>query len=114
MVTGCSSQVMYCRITNMESMCIEFINSEFRDFRGRWVRDDLLEPGWLEQFLSRWGLQVEYPLEEGTQAELLVLRGHLRRMIEALENSQIAVEDLTILNAVLLKPSLKSHLVATQ
>lgn len=97
----------------MDSMCLEFINSEFRDFRGRWVRDDLLQPGWLEQFLNRWGLQVEGPLEEETLREMLALRGLLRHMIESLENSQPRVNDVAALNTILLRSSLKRHLLAT-
>ena len=42
----------------MEMACLDLINSEFRDFRGRWLRDDLLQAGWLEQFLDRWSLQI--------------------------------------------------------
>lgn len=98
----------------MESMCIDFINSEFRDFRGRWVRDDLFQPGWLDQFLSRWGLQVEDPLEATTQTALLVLRTLLRHMIETLANSHISAEDLAAFNAILSRPSLKRSLAITQ
>jgi predicted RNA-binding Zn ribbon-like protein len=98
----------------IKNMCIEFINSEFRDFRGRWVRDDLFQPGWLEQFLSRWDLQIEYPLETTTLTDLLALRLLLRRMIESSEEPHFASEDLAALNAILLKPSLKRHLVVEQ
>ena len=98
----------------MESMCIEFINSEFRDFRGRWVRDDLLQVGWLDQFLSRWGLQVEDPLEATTLAELLELRALLRRMIETLKTSHLSAEDLANFNAILSRPPLKRYLAATR
>jgi predicted RNA-binding Zn ribbon-like protein len=74
----------------------------------------LLQVGWLDQFLSRWGLQVEDPLEATTLAELLALRALLRRMVETLENSHISAEDLATLNAILSRPSLKRHLSATQ
>lgn len=98
----------------MESMCIDFINSEFRDFRGRWVRDDLFQPGWLDQFLSRWGLQVEEPLDTTTQTTLLALRTLLRHMIETVANSHISAEDLTAFNAILSRPSLKRSLTVIQ
>jgi predicted RNA-binding Zn ribbon-like protein len=98
----------------IKNMCIEFINSEFRDFRGRWVRDDLLQPQWLEQFLSHWNLQTEYPLATTTLTELLELRALLRRLIETIEQRHIASEDLTTLNAILLKPSLKRRLIVEQ
>ena len=87
----------------MDALCIDFINSEFRDFRGRWVRDDLLRQDWREQFLAKWGLQVENPPDEATLAALLALRTLLARMIEALANGQIAEVDRTMFNAVLQK-----------
>lgn len=87
----------------MNALCLQFINSEFRDFRGRWVRDDLLQPGWLEQFLVTWELQIEDPPDAATIAALVILRALLRRMIEALAEGQISDEDLTMFSAILLK-----------
>ena len=87
----------------MDALCLQFINSEFRDFRGRWVRDDLLQPGWLEQFLVTWELQIENPPDAATIAALVILRALLRRMIEALAEGQISDDDLTMFNAILLK-----------
>ena len=87
----------------MDAACIDFINSEFRDFRGRWVRDDLQQPGWLEQFLVRWGLQVASPPDATPWPALLGLRSLLRHMMEALPNGQFSDSDLGTLNAVLLK-----------
>ncbi|HYU73240.1 MAG TPA: CGNR zinc finger domain-containing protein [Ktedonobacteraceae bacterium] len=95
----------------MDAVCLDFVNSEFRDFRGRWIRDDLLQPGWLEQFLARWGLQVDSPLDAATQAALIALRALLRRMIEALVDGQIADHDQAALNAILLKTPLNRRLV---
>ncbi len=95
----------------MDTICLDFINSEFRDFRGRWVRDDLQQPGWLEQFLVKWGLQVDRPPDTATLTTLITLRTLLRSMIEALVEGQIADHDLAALNAVLLKMPLNRHLV---
>ncbi len=58
----------------MDALCIDFINSEFRDFRGRWVRDDLLQPEWLAQFLNKWGFQVENLPDAAAIAALKSLR----------------------------------------
>src|SRR5213080_2164379 len=77
----------------MEMLCVDFINSEFRDFRGRWVRDDLQQPGWLEQFLAKWGLSVDRPVDAATLSTLVALRTLLRSMIEALAEGQIANHD---------------------
>ncbi len=95
----------------MDSIYLDFINSEFRDFRGRWVRDDLQQPGWLEQFLVKWGLQVDHPPDAATLITLVVLRTFLRSLTEALVEGQIADHDLAALNAVLLKMPLNRRLV---
>jgi predicted RNA-binding Zn ribbon-like protein len=87
----------------MDAMCVDFINSEFRDFRGRWVRDDLLQPGWLEQFLTRWELRIENPADGATIEELLALRALLRHVIEKLAAGQLADNDLAALNTIMLK-----------
>jgi len=95
----------------MDTICLDFINSEFRDFRGRWVRDDLQQPGWLEQFLVKWGLQIDRPPEAATLTTLVALRALLRSMIEAMVEEQITDHDRTALNAVLLKMPLSRRLV---
>ena len=95
----------------MDSIYLDFINSEFRDFRGRWVRDDLQQPGWLEHFLVKWGLQVDHPPDAATLITLVVLRTFLRSLTEALVEGQIADHDLAALNAVLLKMPLNRRLV---
>src|SRR5712692_2738175 len=95
----------------MDTICLDFINSEFRDFRGRWVRDDLQQPGWLEQFLVKWELQVENPPDAAVIAALVTLRALLRRMIEALAGGQISDDDQAMFNAILLKIPLKRYLM---
>jgi len=87
----------------MDALCLNFINSEFRDFRGRWVRDDLLREDWREQFLARWGLQVDNPPDETTIAAFIALRTLLAHMIETLAHGQIEEDDRTMFNAILLK-----------
>ena len=95
----------------MDSIYLDFINSEFRDFRGRWVRDDLQQPHWLEQFLIKWGLQVDRPLDASTLTNLIELRTLLRSMIEALVKGQMTGHDLAALNTVLLKMPLNRQLL---
>jgi len=87
----------------MDAACIDFVNSEFRDFRGRWARDELQQPGWLERFLARWGLQVASPPDANTLPTLVGLRSLLSHMVETLANGQFSDSDLAKLNAVLLK-----------
>jgi predicted RNA-binding Zn ribbon-like protein len=87
----------------MNAACLDLLNSEFRDFRGRWVRDELQQPQWLEQFLARWGLSVATPSNLTVLAALMALRAQLRRMVEALAHGQFSANDLAALNAILLK-----------
>ena len=94
----------------MEVLCVDFINSEFRDFRGRWVRDDLQQPGWMEQFLTKWGLHVEQSPDAAILATLIALRTLLRSIIETLGEGTITEQDQAALNAILLKMPLCRHL----
>ncbi len=95
----------------MDAACLDFINSDFRDFRGRWIRDDLQRPEWLEQFLARWGLQVASPPDSTTLPALMGLRSLLRHMVETLANGQLSDKDLAALNTVLLKAPSNRQLV---
>ncbi len=95
----------------MDALYLDFVNSEFRDFRGRWVRDEFEQPGWVEAFLLTWGLEVESPLDAITQASLVALRSLLSRGIETLaEEGQMLEQDQDALNAVLCKVPLRRRL----
>ena len=94
----------------MEALCVDFINSEFRDFRGRWMRDDLQQPGWLEQLLAKWRIQVDRPLDTTMLTTLGSLRTLLRSMIEKLSTGDITDEDQAMLNAIMLKMPLCRYL----
>lgn len=85
----------------MDALCLDFLNSEFRDFRGRWAKDQLLEAGWLEQFLIRWKLQPTDLADPPPLADLLKLRALLRQMVEALASSHPTDSDLSELNTFL-------------
>ena len=94
----------------MEALCVDFINSEFRDFRGRWVRDDLQQPDWRDQFLIKWGLQVEQPPDSAIVTTLVSLRRWLRSMIETLGEGTITEQDQATLNTIMLKMPVCRHL----
>ena len=87
----------------MEVLCVDFINSEFRDFRGRWVRDDLQQPGWMGQFLTKWELKVDHPPDTAMLSALVSLRTFLRSMIETLVEGTITEQDQATLNTIMLK-----------
>ena len=95
----------------MDALYLDFVNSEFRDFRGRWVRDELEQLDWVEAFLLKWGLQVESPLDTTTRARLVALRTLLSRVIETLtKEEQISEQSREALNTVLLKVPLHRHI----
>jgi predicted RNA-binding Zn ribbon-like protein len=96
----------------MDALCLDFINSEFRDFRGRWTRDDLQQPDWLEQFLSKWQLQIASPAS-APLAELIALRSLLQHMTETLADGQLSDQDQAELNAILLKAPLQRQFMHT-
>lgn len=83
----------------MESLCLEFVNSEMRDFRGRGSRDDLQNPAWLARFLEKWHLTVELPADQAVMAELISLRALLIHVVETLKRqASIDEDDLAALN----------------
>jgi predicted RNA-binding Zn ribbon-like protein len=94
----------------MDAIYFDFINSEFRDFRGRWTRDDLRQPDWLDRFLARWSLQVNYSCDATTITALVALRTLLQRMTETLVEGQIADDDRAALNTILRKVPLNRRL----
>lgn len=95
----------------MELLCLEFINSEFHDFRGRWVRDDLCQPGWLTRFLEKWHLDVELPVNEALIEQLLELRSLLIRVVETLQTPQsVNAQDVEMLNLLLCKTVFHSRI----
>ncbi|MBE3561194.1 MAG: CGNR zinc finger domain-containing protein [Ktedonobacteraceae bacterium] len=96
----------------MDVMCLDFINSEFRDFRGRWIRDLLQDPGWLAQFLAKWDLQVDGQPDVAVMAAFIELRALLRRMTESLVQGQIAEQDVSLLNTILARVPLYRSLVS--
>ena len=99
----CSSELAAEGVeTSLELLCLEFVNSEMRDFRGRGSRDDLRNPAWLAQFLQKWHLEVEQPADDATLAELSALRARLTHIIETVSRRErIAEEDLAALNRLL-------------
>jgi predicted RNA-binding Zn ribbon-like protein len=95
----------------MDALCLDFINSDFRDFRGRWTRDDLQQPDWLTQFLAKWELQITNPPRTAPLTDLIALRTLLQHMTESLVNGQLSTHDQHALNAILLKVPLHRQLV---
>lgn len=84
----------------MDPMCVDFLNSLWRDWRGSGRSEDRLDqPEWLDQFLSKWGLEVDDPNPPPGDA-LKELRDLLWRMVKALNEERLSDDDLAQLNAV--------------
>ena len=84
------------------NLCLEFLNSEWGDFRGRFRRDHLEQPAWMQDFLKRWGLEVAEPLTPDRLQELMGLRAAMRQIFEALPAGEPPREALDALNGILL------------
>jgi len=92
----------------MEWLCVDFLNSDWRDWRGSGRRENRLENvAWLEGFLQEWKLTAPLPAEEAELLALLSLRNNLRQMVEAVVQGQgISAKDMEALNQILaLAPS---------
>lgn len=65
-------------------MCLDLINSEHFDFRGRkGVQDNLATPEWVADFVQNWHLSVTSSPDALAMAALRALRTLLRQMFEA-------------------------------
>lgn len=83
-----------------ELLCLEFINSEWGDFRGRWRKDYLLQPEWLQEFQGKWRLEIgSAPTQDELQA-LIALRSLMRRIVASLPSGGPDEEELQLLNAI--------------
>lgn len=59
----------------MDLLCLDFMNSDWRDYRGGGGREDRLrDPAWVEGFLTRWRLEVDDPPSRTALAHLTKLR----------------------------------------
>lgn len=85
----------------MESLCLEFLNSEWGDFRGRFRLDQLLQPVWVCDFLQRWQLDLAEPLAPHDLQALLDLRTSLRQIFVTLPAGEPPSAALQALNAIL-------------
>ncbi|MED4584596.1 CGNR zinc finger domain-containing protein [Brevibacillus choshinensis] len=87
----------------VEWLSIDFLNSDWRDWRGSGRRENRLEKAeWLEQFLQQWGLSAPLPIDRKISTELLNLRECMRRITESFVRSETVVpEDLAALNQAL-------------
>jgi predicted RNA-binding Zn ribbon-like protein len=84
-------------------LCLDLINSEHYDYRGRkGVQDNLANPEWVAAFVRHWQLPVASPPDALAAVALGALRSLLRQMFEAVAGGQpISDTQLEELNAFL-------------
>ena len=74
-------------------LCLDLINSEHFDCRGRrGVEDNLTNPEWVAAFAQHWHLPVTPPPDALALAALRALRALLRQMFEAAATGQPATD----------------------
>lgn len=98
-----SSKHEHVELISEGELCLDLINSEHFDYRGRkGLQDNLTNPEWLAAFAQHWHLPVTSPPDALALAALRTLRTLLRQMFEAVARGQ-PVTDVQIeeLNAFL-------------
>jgi len=87
----------------MEPLFIDFLNSDYYDYRGTGRREERLEsPEWVASFLGRWPwAHLEMPVDD-TLSQLKSLRSLLRGAVEGFTRGEELTADLVAhLNACL-------------
>lgn len=87
----------------MELLWCDFINTEWRDWRGGDRYEDRLVNGpHMSKFLNRWGLEAPLPLTDEMLAELQEFRAALRRMAESVSQGRaLEASSVDLLNRCL-------------
>lgn len=100
----------------MNALWIDFVNSDWRDYRGSGRRQDRLEdPRWLRRFLDEWDLgRLDAGCPEH-RSSLRRLRSLLQRVIQTIiEGSRPRQRDLTALNRWLTSRPVRTRLASEQ
>src|SRR5215469_18783689 len=84
-------------------LCLDLINSEHFDYRGRkGLQDNLTNSEWVAAFAQHWHLPVTSPFDALALAALRALRALMRQMFEAAASGQeVSDVQLAELNALL-------------
>lgn len=100
----------------MNALWIDFVNSDWRDYRGSGRRQDRLEdPQWLRRFLAEWDLDRIDAGRPEHRPSLRRLRSLLQRVIQTIiGGGRLRHRDLTALNRWLSATPVRSRLAREQ
>jgi predicted RNA-binding Zn ribbon-like protein len=98
----------------MNALWIDFVNSDWRDYRGSGRREDRLEdPQWLRRFRQQWNLGSIDPRRPEDRTSLRRLRSLLQRIVRSIvEGAEPRRRDLTALNRWLSAKPVRSRLAS--
>ncbi len=98
-----SAKPGHIQLISEGELCLDLINSEHFDYRGRkQPQDNLEQPEWMKAFSQHWQLPVTSPPDAFALASLRVLRTLLRQMLETIvADQQITEAQLEELNVFL-------------
>ena len=83
------SQSNHVHLISEGVLCLDLVNSEHFDYRGRkGVQDNFANPEWVAAFAQHWHLPATPPLDALAMATLRALRTLLRQMFEAAASGQ--------------------------
>ncbi|GHO71450.1 hypothetical protein KSC_103420 [Ktedonobacter sp. SOSP1-52] len=92
----------------MEALCVDILNSNWQGYRGGEPEQDrLLNSGWIEHLIKRWGIETPFPLEPEAREALQTLRSAMSNIIEAIgKGTDPSEQDVETINTALaLMPS---------
>ncbi len=100
-----SATPAYIHLTSEGELCLDLINSEHFDYRGREEpQDNLEQPEWIKAFSQRWHLTIPSPPGAFELSSLRILRTLLRQMFEAVAAHQLItdaqIEELNVFLAL--------------
>ncbi|EFH88370.1 CGNR zinc finger domain-containing protein [Ktedonobacter racemifer] len=101
----------------MEVLALDFLNSDWSDYRGSGRAEDrFLQLAWRQQFLTRWHLDVDAAaLDESMVRSLITLRSHLWDYAARLVRGEpLAVADMTQLQPYLQASAVRRTLCQDQ
>ena len=95
----------------METISLDFINSDFGDYRSRMRIDRLGESEWRQEFIQRWKLNVSSSVSNSTLQTLREVRHTMWQIIESLnKEKEPSARDIKKLNRFISSSNLQGRI----